>query len=185
MMNEDMRSNKFVLIPFCLMSQAFQAEGIVRHGWRGVIKPIMQELIDQDINIIQMPCPESLYGGYEQGLKRKPKGIKDYNNEEFRSHCNKIAVETINMIKAMRINGYEVIAILGIEYSPSCSVKIQYTNKGTIQQPGIFVEELKRMLKMENIEIPFVSINRRGIKSSVSRVKNIFQNDKQSKLEIE
>lgn len=173
-----MRSKEFIFIPFCLMCQAFQAQGIVRHGWHGIVKPIMEELIKKDINLIQMPCPESRYGGLKNGLKRGPKGINEYDQPEFNELCKKIANETIEMIKAIIGTGYKIKAILGIEYSPSCAVKYQYTNKGTIHRSGVFIEKLISMLQKENIEIPFIGINRRGVKKSINELNELFhQND--------
>ena len=55
------RSKNFILIPFCLIAQAYQAQGIVKYNWKSSIKPIVQLLIDNDINIIQMPCAESTF----------------------------------------------------------------------------------------------------------------------------
>lgn len=185
MMNEDIRSKKFVFIPFCLICQAFQARGIVRYDWRGTIKPIVEELVKQDINLVQMPCPESQFGGYNKGLERNPNGIEVYDTPPFRELCDKLSSETIDMIKAILLNGYEIMAILGIEYSPSCAVNYQYTNKGTIRRRGIFIEILKNKLDKEGIEIPFIGINRRGIKKSLSEVKELFKEDKQARLKFD
>ena len=74
------RSKKFVLIPFCLIAQAYQAQGIVKYEWKSSIKPIVQLLIDNDINIIQMPCAET---SYKNSLIREPRGISKYNTKEF------------------------------------------------------------------------------------------------------
>lgn len=180
MRNEDMRSRKFVFIPFCLICQAFQAKSIVRYSSHGVIKPIVEELIERDINLVQMPCPESRFGGYEKGLKRNPKGIEYYDHPEFRNLCNKLASETTNIIKAILSNDYEIVAILGIEYSPSCAIKYQYTRKGTVHRPGIFMEELKKLLGKEQIEIPFVGISRRSTRKSLREMKELFEESAQS-----
>jgi len=83
----DNRSRKFIFVPFCLMAKAYQAQGIVKYDWKGTIKPIMQLLIDNEINIIQMPCAESLY---KNNLIREPKGLSKYNTVEFNNHCNEI-----------------------------------------------------------------------------------------------
>jgi len=174
----DQRSKKFIFIPFCLICQAFQAQGIVRYGYPAVIKPIVEEILRHDINIIQMPCPESQLGGYEQGLKRGPKGIDQYDTPEFRAICQRLASETAKMIKAILANGYEIIAILGIEYSPSCAVRLQHSFKGTFHQPGLFIEALKNQLDKEKIEIPFIGINRRGIKKSLSELKQLISQQK-------
>ena len=47
------RSKKFIFVPFCLMAQAYQAQGIVKYEWNSSIKPIMQLLIDNDIKFHQ------------------------------------------------------------------------------------------------------------------------------------
>lgn len=176
-MIDDNRSKKFVLIPFCLICQAFQAQGIVKYDWSNAITPIVDELLKNNINLIQMPCVESLFGGCETGLKRKPKGIAHYDNSKFRKHCKVLALQTADMVKAILSNGYQIIVILGIEISPSCSVKHQYTNKGMVRRPGIFIEELKKELEINKINIPFLGINRRGIKNSLNKLKEILKTE--------
>ena len=32
------RSKKFIFVPFCLMAQAYQAQGIVKYEWKSSIK---------------------------------------------------------------------------------------------------------------------------------------------------
>ena len=48
----DNRSKKFVFIPFCLMAQAYQVQGIVKYEWKSSIRPFMDLILDHDINII-------------------------------------------------------------------------------------------------------------------------------------
>ena len=74
------RSKKFVFVPFCLLAQAYQAQGIVKYEWKGTIKPIVELLVDNDINIIQMPCAEAKFNN---SLIREPKGISKYDNNDF------------------------------------------------------------------------------------------------------
>lgn len=174
----DQRSKRFIFIPFCLICQAFQAQGIVRYGYRAVIKPIIEEILRHDINIIQMPCPESQLGGYEQGLKREPSGMEHYDTSEFREICQILSSEMVKMIKAILAQNYEIVAILGIEYSPSCAIKIQYSPRGTFHRPGLFIETLQNQLVKEKIKIPFLGINRRGIKKSLSELRELLSQQK-------
>lgn len=171
----DKRSKRFVFIPFCLICQAFQARGIVRFGYSSTIRPVIEEILKHDVNIIQMPCPESQLGGCENGLKRDPKSLANYNTPEFLSLCEKLADQVIIQIKAIIKNDFEIKAILGIEFSPSCSISLQYSNKGMFHKPGHFIVALKKKLKKEEIEIPFIAINRRGIKSSIKKVNDILE----------
>lgn len=173
----DKRSKKFIFIPFCTICQAFQAQGIVRYDFSSVMTPIIEEIMKHDLNIIQMPCPESKLGGYNNGLQRLPQSIKKYDTPEFREICRDCTSEVIAQIKAILKNGYEIIGILGIENSPSCSIELQYSNNGTYHQPGIFIEELKKQLEQNSIEIPLLGINRRGIKVTLVRLKQMLDTD--------
>ncbi|SYZ71926.1 conserved hypothetical protein [Candidatus Zixiibacteriota bacterium] len=170
----DERSKKFIFIPFCLICQAFQAQGIVRYGWRAVIKPIIEEILQHDLNLIQMPCPESQLGGYVSGLKRGPNGIEQYDTPEFREICHRLASEMALMIRGLLASGYEIVAILGIEYSPSCSIKIQYSSRGAFHRPGLYIEALRNQLANEKIDIPFLGINRRGMKKSLNELRQLL-----------
>ena len=50
----DNRSKYFVFVPFCLLAQAYQAQGLVKYEWKSSIKPFVNLLIENDINIIQI-----------------------------------------------------------------------------------------------------------------------------------
>lgn len=165
----DNRSNKFVFVPFCLMAQAYQAEGIVKYEWKSSIKPFMQLLLDNDINIIQMPCAES---SFHNSLIRAPKGIYKYDTKEFTLHCDALADAVAHEIMTLVENGYKVLAILGIEQSPSCCVNYIYTNNGMENRKGLYMEKLYDRIKY--LEIPIIGINRKYIKKSYKQLENLL-----------
>ncbi len=166
----DNRSKKFVFVPFCLMAQAYQAQGIVKYEWKASINPFMNLLIENDINIVQMPCAESTFNN---NLIREPKGIKKYDTEEFNKHCELLAEQVANQIINICSNGYEVIAILGIEQSPSCCVNYIYTNKGMENRKGLFMEKL--YLKIKSLDIPIIGVNRKYINKSFDMLKKVIE----------
>ena len=148
-MISDNRSKYFIFVPCCLLAQACQAEGLVKYEWRSSIKPFIQLLIDNDINIIQMPCTES---SFNNNLIRKPMGLSKYNTDEFNKHCEKVADYVSNQIKNIIDSNYEVIAILGIEQSPSCCVNYIYTNHGNEKRKGLYIEKLNNKINRLNFE---------------------------------
>lgn len=166
---EDNRSKYFVFVPFCLMAQAYQAQGIVKYEWKSSIRPFMDLLLENNINIIQMPCAESTFNN---SLIREPKGISSYNTKEFNSHCEDLANLVSNQIDSIIQNGYKVIAILGIEQSPSCCVNYIYSNKGMEKRSGLFIEKLKN--KTKNYNIPCIGINRKYIKKSYNALSELL-----------
>lgn len=171
-MMQDNRSKHFVFVPFCLLSQAYQAQGIVKYEWKSSIKPIVELLLDNDINIVQMPCTES---SFNNSLVRKPMGLSKYNNKEFNDHCEKLATQVADEIKNIIASDYKVIAILGIEQSPSCCVNYIYTNHGNENRKGLFIEKLYE--KIKDYHIPIIGINRKYINKSLNQLKSIIENN--------
>ena len=165
----DDRSKKFIFIPFCLMAQAYQAQGIVKYEWKSSIRPFMDLILDHDINIIQMPCAET---EFKNSLIREPKGITKYNTKEFNEHCKTLANKVTNQIKNLIESNYEIVAILGIEQSPSCCVNYIYTNKGMEKRMGLFMQELYENTK--ELNIPIIGINRKYINKSLTELEKLL-----------
>ncbi len=173
----DNRSKNFIFVPFCLMAQAYQAQEIVKYEWKASIKPIMKLLIEKDINIIQMPCTESTFN---DSLIRKPMGLSKYNTKEFNEHCEEKANIVANQIAEIEKAKYNVIAILGIEQSPSCCINYIYTNKGMEKRKGIFMEKIYEKIKDKSI--PFIGINRKYIKKSVNALEELIEKINQNEI---
>ena len=165
----DNRSKKFIFIPFCLIAQAYQAQGIVKYEWKSSIRPFMDLILDHDINIIQMPCAET---EFKNSLIREPKGITKYNTKEFNEHCKTLANKVTNQIKNLIESNYEIVAILGIEQSPSCCVNYIYTNKGMEKRMGLFMQELYENTK--ELNIPIIGINRKYINKSLTELEKLL-----------
>lgn len=172
---EDKRSKRFVFVPFCVMCQAFQAQGIVKYDWSSSMSPIIELLMEKDVNMIQMPCPESSFHGYENGLGRNPAGLKYYDVEEYQEHCKKIAESVLDMINGIRKQGYIIVAVLGIEMSPSCAVSYIYSNKGMQKRKGVYFDILAKMCQEEGIDLTFVGVNRRNVKKSLEQLTMLLE----------
>lgn len=169
-MKNDNRSKYFVFVPFCLLAQAYQAQGIVKYEWKSSIKPFVDLFLENNINLIQMPCAESSFGNH---LIREPMGLSKYNNNEFNEHCEKLATDVANQIKNIIDSNYQVIAILGIEQSPSCCVNYIYTNHGNENRMGLFIEKLYNKIREYNI--PIIGINRKYINKSLKQMEEIIK----------
>lgn len=118
-----------------------------------------------------MPCMETMYhGGTRTGLNRKPQGMKAYDVPEFRKFCDAQARQMVEQVSGIIASGYEVVAILGMEYSPSCAVKIQYPPKKGDANRGVFMRAVMHRLDEQGFNIPFLGINRRGIRPTLSRL---------------
>lgn len=137
------RSKRIVFVSHCILNQNTVVYDLARA--KGAYKDIIIELMNNDIGIHQLPCPEYRY----LGIKREPMTKEQYDTSEFRTMNKSIAEGAVNIIKEYTNNGYEVLGIIGINESPTCSI---------IAQKGILMEELVNALKDENIDLKLIDV---------------------------
>ena len=156
-----LRSQRCVFLSHCLLAQIVRAEGLAKY-FPAAVKPVVQWCLDNDINMIQMPCPETLCDA--GGLGRSPHGKAWYEERGLRETSRKIAQRQADYAKRLADAGATILAFIGMEFSPACAVT--YLNKGPViyRSEGIFVEELKAALLAVELSIPFVGINQRAHK---------------------
>lgn len=165
------RSKKVVFVSYCMLFQSVRAQGVAIK-FRAAVNPVMKLLIDNDINIVQMSCPEISY----EGIIRKAVRKDAYDNPEFRAICERHAKQVTDSIKILRNANFNVIGILGIENSPTCGVEFVFREgKGRSRESGIFVEELQKLLLSENLgNIPLIGIEVFNIKKSLLKLKDLI-----------
>lgn len=150
------RSKKCLFIAHCLSAQAVVAKGLAKKA-PAMVKPIIQFCLDNDINLFQMPCPEiKCESG---GITRDLHGKAWYENNGLRETSRQIAEEQVQYMKDLTNNGCIILAIMGVEFSPSCSPT--YLNKGRKidRNKGIFIEELEHQLEKQELQIQFIGVN--------------------------
>ena len=156
----DIRSTRCVFISHCILAQCVRANGLARY-YPGPVKPVLQFCLDHNINMMQMPCPETLCAS--GGLGRDPHGKVWYENNGLRETASKIAEGQVAYMRELSSNGYQILAIIGMEFSPACAVT--YLNKGPViyKAQGIYIEEVQKLLGEANLEIPFIGVNQREV----------------------
>jgi predicted secreted protein len=166
-----LRSCRYVLLSHCLLAQGVRATGLAKH-FAAAVKPVIQFCLDNDLNMVQMPCPETLCPA--GGLAREPHGKKWYEKAGLRETSRPIAAAQVAYIKQLVSNGDEVAAIIGMDFSPACAVN--YLNRGRmiIRDEGIYVEELKRELAREGLTIPFIGVNQRALRKLDKELRSVL-----------
>lgn len=137
------RSKRVIFVSHCILNQNTVVHPLARA--KGAYKDIIKELMDNEIGIHQLPCPEYIH----LGLKRKPMTKEDYDTCDFRTINENIAADTLGIIKEYLSNAYELLGIIGINESPTCSIK---------GQMGIFMEELLSLLESNNINLDLIDV---------------------------
>ena len=83
-------------------------------------KKFLEKAIANDVQIIQLPCPEfTMYGA-----KRWGHVSNQFNNVFFKNNCRKELEPIVEQIQEYLENPkmFEVLGIVGIDGSPSCGV---------------------------------------------------------------
>lgn len=137
------RSKKVIFTSHCILNQNTVVPPLARG--KGPYRDIVEVIFDNGIGIHQLPCPEFRY----LGLKRKPMTKEEYDTVEFRELCRDISKDAVNIMKEYLNNGYEIVGLIGINNSPTCSI---------VGKKGIFMEELLSLCKEENIGFNLIDV---------------------------
>ena len=167
----DLRSQRCVFVSHCLLAQGIMAQGVVKK-YPSLVRPIVQFCLDNEVNIFQMPCPESQCPA--GGLVRNPHGKQWYENRGLRIIAREIAQGQVSYMAKLIEEGFEVLAVIGVDFSPACGVN--YLNQGyrIYADQGIYVEELKKCLRARKIECAFVGVNQRWEKKLSRDLQNLL-----------
>ena len=173
-------SKQIVFVPGCMMCPSFQADFSEKN--RKWSKEIIPFLLEKDIGIIPMPCPEISFGGFKNGVARLPHGISYYEKlPGFIEYCEKLGHNTACQIIELSEAGFCVLAIIGIERSPTCAVSFLRTNRGTIKRQGLFMKDVSDELTRNSFNVPIIGINRSSRNGKFFEQINLLfkNNDKQ------
>lgn len=159
--NQDKRGKKIVFVSSCLMNTNNKVQGLARYS--GMCKEVFDELNKYGLGINQMPCPETLYLGIQRWWATK----NLYDNVGFRAHCRNLAVQMVDYMVCYEQVGYETVAILSCDGSPTCGVSITSFdtewggcpenlsyNNAIVKGEGVFIEELKSEMLLRNVKLP-------------------------------
>jgi predicted secreted protein len=118
------------------------------------VAELVTGLLQRNIGILQMPCPEL----YAFGLDRSAICIeKELRTPSGRALSRSLARNLAEQIRAYQNCGIRVLGILGKNGSPSCGVEETWV-RGVCAGSGAFIEELTAELKEQNIRIAMTGI---------------------------
>jgi predicted secreted protein len=162
-------SKKAIFVSECILNQGIRAEGVKNKTGDGPSYKIIKTLLDYNIGITVIPCPEIKYEGLYRKTARKIK----YDNPIFRGISESISDEVVLRIKEYQKNNYKVIGILGLNGSPSCAINFCYKdyNKGKVNEPGVLMEVLKKKLRENNLTTNFIGVENYNIEKTLFQIK--------------
>ena len=160
---EQERSKEVVFISECLVNQNIRAYGVKNMKGQGPVREIVEELARNGIGFDVVPCTEYLW----EGLKRRACGRRHYDVPEYRKICREVAEKVVEKYKAYLDDGYKVKGYIAVEGSPSCAVVAAVGS----DLPGVFIEELKKELRKNNLELPFIGAKMFRLHETLSEIR--------------
>ena len=161
------RSRKLVFVAHPILNQNSMPIG--KEKAPGAVKEVVEILAENGIGIIQMPCPELECFGIE----RKPKNKEALDNKIYRALCKKYALQTLSQIEAYLKKNYQILAILGVEFSPTYGVHQIENGSRNTPGKGIFIEELEEEKRKKKFQVPIVGINMNNTFSSAEKLQSL------------
>jgi predicted secreted protein len=160
---KDSRSGKVIFLSHCILNENTRYLGGACRG--GSIREIVEQCLDKDIGIVQMPCPEQIaWGGVTKKLMLLAYGTKGtffyhiislflplflmYTKVIFR----RLARETARQIRDYLASGFSVVGIMGIDGSPSCGVnktldiRRSFKSAACIEVGSVTVEQMHSII---------------------------------------
>jgi predicted secreted protein len=176
----DARSKKVIIVAHCILNQNARMNTCASAP--SAIPKIPEYLIQNEIGIIQYPCPEfNFLGLRRQGQDRN---VLDgsYHHEdgevydkisvpEGRGYLKSISANIAYQIKEYQKHGFRVLGILGILGSPTCGVGLKYYKELTSGN-GALIEELINTLRAENLEVEIKGISDLNPDETLSIIKD-------------
>lgn len=149
---------RLLVLMNCVLNMNTRAPGIAIH--RGAVEPLVHKLMEENVEFVQVPCPEATF----VGLKRWWFTKELYDSVPYRRHCRKLAEEIANIVKRYYEGGYSIV-LIGLSLSPSCGVLYTQSDPSWEGRPfnvgdappvvrgmGVFIEELAKALERAGIE---------------------------------
>jgi len=183
----DKRNHRIVFLAHCFLNMNTRfPEGA---EFPGANVPLLELLLQSEVGIVQMPCPEFLCLGLEKA------GWGVGSEAEIRGAFRGVAETVADQVEAYLGCGYEILGIIGMNPSPSCGVEVS-KGKGTMlglgrdtsekAESGVFIEELTTLIQERGLPLPPVFGVRRtlpgegGLEKQLQQVRERFGGSPQS-----
>jgi predicted secreted protein len=177
----DARSKKLMLVAHCVLNQNSISDGTA--DYPGTIKEVVSLLLQSQIGIIQMPCPEIHCLGLDRGDVHGAERPVVVENTRIRELMMRpAAVRTLRVLVRSLVfqvdeylrNGFTIIGVVGINRSPSCGVDTTSMGNREVEGQGVFVEELRKALENRNVHADWVGIKASDTEAALLSIRQML-----------
>ena len=180
-MFNDKRSKKIILVAHCLLNQNSISDGTA--DFAATIEIISKYILNQDVGIIQLPCPELHCLGIDRGNTEGSKSDVLIENTRIRSNLLKkesqiklqvLVDQTVFQIEEYIKHKFKIIGVIGINRSPSCGIDSTSKNNNEINGKGVFMTILENSLAKKDIQLKMIGIKTSELELALRKTKKLF-----------
>lgn len=188
-MFDDNRRKKIVLTSHCILNQNSISDGTA--DLPAQFSEIVKLLEENEIGIIQLPCPELMCLGLDRQdkngasrelLQENSRIRKLLEIKENRDKLLALVQPVIYQVKQYLEYGFDIIGIIGVNRSPSCGVETTSVDNKEEQGRGVFIEVLLEELKKEGIFLNSTGTKTGKLEESITNVKNLISGYKLNQI---
>lgn len=171
----DVRSKRVIFVAHCVLNQNSISDGTA--DYPGTNANVVHALMDAQVGIVQMPCPELCCLGLDRGNIYGVESSVVVENTRIRKEMQKatasvrltaLVEQVMLQIAEYHKHGFEILGIVGINRSPCCGVDTTSDYDSEIKGRGVFVEGIQEALIAAKLSIPVI-----GIKSMIDDVERV------------
>ncbi|MEA4938289.1 MAG: 2-thiouracil desulfurase family protein [Christensenella sp.] len=180
-MFHDARSRKVVFVSHCFLNQNSISDGTA--DFPAANLPVVSLLLEYNVGIVQMPCPELLCLGLDRGDVHGGERPVIVENTRIRAalqaqtpakKLQQLAEQVVYQIEEYRKNGFAIVGVIGINRSPSCGVETTSDHGEEVAGQGLFFAALKQELDARGISLPMIGIKANEPERAVEAVSRLL-----------
>ncbi|GFM37864.1 CD3072 family TudS-related putative desulfidase [Desulfovibrio psychrotolerans] len=157
----DARGGRVVFVSHCLLNANVKVCGLAAYA--GAHRPVWETLLPAGVGVVQLPCPEFLHMGPARWWQTR----SQYDTPAYRALCSALADSVADQALMYRGAGVRLLAVLGVEGSPSCGVNRVYDHAEWGGRPrdvdpavakragkGVWMEVLEQVFAQRGVALP-------------------------------
>ncbi|MBU2700595.1 putative secreted protein [Sporomusaceae bacterium BoRhaA] len=182
-MFQDKRSKKIVLVAHCILNQNSKIDACAYYP--GAILEATKTLLNADVGIIQMPCPELLYLGLDREAdptanctieSEDTRVAFRMKEEQAKTLCQSLVDCIVYQVEEYIKHGFQIVGLIGINGSPTCGIETTWADDHALDGRGVFIDTLEQSLKNKSIFIKLVGIRAKDPQHAIATIENLLNN---------
>ncbi len=181
-MFSDNRSKKLVMVAHCILNQNSISDNTA--DFPGTFREAVELLLEYDVGIVQMPCPELMCLGLDRGdvhgaerdvVVENSRIRRELSREPAAKRLKEIVSQVVYQIEEYKKSGFLILCIIGINRSPSCGVDTTSVDDMETEGKGVFMDALEKELRKRGIDIEIIGVKTSEAEKSLSRIRRLLE----------